>query len=230
MDLSEDSIGGKKMIKAVLFDLDGTLVDSLESIASASNKVLTELKLTPLPKENYKYYCGDGAADLVRRFLRDGGDKDGQLFDKAYERYQEIFREDCTYKVTVFDGIQELIVRLKEQGIKVAVVSNKPHARTLDVITKLFGTDTFDVVLGQREGVKKKPDPSGPLEVTRILKVLPSECAFVGDTNVDMQTGTNAGMLRIGVLWGFRTREELEENGADEIVQKPIQIVEKISQ
>lgn len=217
------------MIKAVLFDLDGTLVDSLESISSASNKVLEEFGLTSLPKENYKYYCGDGAAELVHRFLRDGGDKGGQLFDKAYARYQEIFKEDCTYKVTIFDGIQELIVRLKEQGIKVAVVSNKPHARTLDVVAKLFGTDTFDAIVGQREGVKKKPDPSGALEVARILNVSPSQCAFVGDTNVDMQTGTNAGMFKIGVLWGFRTREELEENGADEIVQIPVQIVEKIS-
>ncbi len=217
------------MIKAVLFDLDGTLVDSLESISSASNKVLKELGLKELPKENFKYYCGDGAKELVRRFLHDGGDEDGQFFDKAYALYQEIFKEDCTYKVTVFDGIKDLLIKLKEKEIKLAVVSNKPHARTLDVVNTLFGEHVFDVVIGQREGIDKKPDPAGALEVARVLGVLPEECAFVGDTNVDMQTGTNAGMLRIGVLWGFRTKEELVENGADEIVRNPVQIVEKIS-
>ena len=226
MKVQEEEID---MIKAVLFDLDGTLVDSLESISSASNKVLRELGLKDLPKENYKYYCGDGAAVLVHRFLHDSGDEDGQFFDKAYALYQEIFKEDCTYKVTIYNGIKDLLTLLKENQIKVAVVSNKPHARTIDVVTKLFGEGIFDVVIGQREGIDKKPDPAGALEAARLLGVLPEECAFVGDTNVDMQTGTNAGMFRIGVLWGFRTREELVENGADEIVQNPVQIVEKIS-
>lgn len=216
------------MIKAVIFDLDGTLSDSLESMAIAGNKVLKDLGLEAMPVENYRYYCGDGAAMLVKRALHDAGDKDGQLFDKAYQMYQEIFRVDCTFQVKVFDGIRNMLVLLKEQGVKLAVLSNKPHERTLDVVTKLFAPDDFDFVLGLKEGAKAKPDPDGALEIADFFGVKPEECAFVGDTNVDMKTGSNAGMLRIGVLWGFRTREELEENGADEIVQNPVQIVEKV--
>lgn len=218
------------MIKAVIFDLDGTLTDSLESMAIAGNKVLKDLGLEAMPVDNYRYYCGDGAAMLVRRALYDAGDKDGQLFDKAYQMYQDIFRVDCTFQVKVFDGIRDMIVLLKKQKIKLAVLSNKPHERTLDVVNKLFEQNDFDLVLGLKEGAKAKPNPDGALKIAEVLGVKPEECAFVGDTNVDMKTGTNAGMFRIGVLWGFRTREELEENGADEIVQNPIQIVEKIMQ
>lgn len=216
------------MIKAVVFDLDGTLSDSLESMALAGNTVLKQLGLPEMPVDNYRYYCGDGAQVLVQRALKDAGDKEARHFEEAYELYREVFRQDCTFHVKTYDGIPELIKKLKEQNIKIAVVSNKPHRRTLEVIDKLFGEDTFDAVYGMRKGIPGKPDPTGALEVAKEMGVLPEECAFVGDTNVDMKTGTNAGMLRIGVLWGFRTKEELVENGADEIVEQPLEILEKI--
>lgn len=218
------------MIKAVLFDLDGTLSDSLASMALAGNTVLEQFGLPKMPVENYRYYCGDGAAMLVKRALSEAGDKELQYFDKAYEAYQEVFRKDCTFNVKPYDGIQEMLASLQKKGIKIAVVSNKPHDRTIDVVEKLFGLDAFDAVIGMKEGRKGKPDPAGALETAQILGVVPSECAFVGDTNVDMKTGTNAGMLRIGVLWGFRDREELVENGADEIVENPQELVEKLEQ
>lgn len=218
------------MIKAVLFDLDGTLSDSLESMALAGNKVLEQFGLPKMPIENYRYYCGDGAAMLVKRVLHDAGDKEEKYFEEAYVAYQEVFRKDCTFKVKPYDGILDMIAEMKEQGVKMAVVSNKPHERSVEVVQKLFGVDTFDAVIGMKEGKKGKPDPTGALEAAKILGVEPFECAFVGDTNVDMKTGTNAGMLRVGVLWGFRDEKELVENGADEIVASPQELIKKLSQ
>lgn len=213
------------MIKAVLFDLDGTLADSLESISSAGNKVLTEFGFEALPKENYKYYAGDGAAVLMERCLKDAGDEELKNYEAVYARYQEIFKEDCTYKVSVFDGMLETLNQLKEKKIRLGVISNKPHERTLDVINRLFGDGVFDCVLGLKDGAKRKPDPNGALKAAEQFGVKPDECLFVGDTNVDMQTGKNAGMVKVGVLWGFRTKEELKENGADYIISRPDELM-----
>lgn len=227
------------MIKACIFDLDGTLADTLESMAVAANDALKSAGYEALPVENYKYYAGDGAKTLVERALLDAVRlrfKDGtedhfgndvlKDFDKVYELYSARFKEDCTYKVTVFDGIREMLDALKLRGIKTAVLSNKPHDRVIDVITKLFGTDVFNFVLGQKDSIPKKPDPAGALMCAKALKVMPGECMYIGDTNVDMRTGNAAGMYTVGVLWGFRTQKELEENQAHHIVETPKQIVE----
>lgn len=229
------------MIKACIFDLDGTLADTLESMAVAANDALKRAGYEALPVENYKYYAGDGAKTLVERALLDAAKlrfKEGQSdqlgnavlkdFDKVYELYSACFKEDCTYKAAVFDGIREMLDALKLRGIKTAVLSNKPHDRVIDVITKLFGTDVFNFVLGQKDSIPKKPDPAGALMCAKALKVMPGECMYFGDTNVDMLTGNAAGMYTVGVLWGFRTQRELEENQAHHIVGTPKQIVELV--
>ncbi len=214
------------MIKACIFDLDGTLADTVESIACAGNRALESVGFKPLPMENYKYYAGDGAKTLVERALLAAGDKELLKLNEAFEIYTDFFKADCTYKVTVFDGIYEVIQKLKAEKIKVTVLSNKPHERTLDVIHKLFGENVFDVVWGQKDSVPKKPDPTSALMTAQQLGVDPKECLYIGDTDVDMQTGTGAGMLTVGVLWGFRDREELENNGAHYIIQHPNEIYE----
>lgn len=119
-----------------------------------------------------------------------------------------------------------MLEEAKKRGIKIAVVSNKPHERTMDVVEKLFGKDFFDMVVGQREGIEKKPDPIGVLEAAKQFGLTREECMYVGDTDVDMETGHRAGMFTVGVLWGFRSREELEENKADYIVEKPEELLE----
>lgn len=214
------------MIKACIFDLDGTLADTVESIAVASNRALARVGLGPLPVPDYKYYAGDGAKTLIERALRAAGDEALDNFDQVYDVYSEFFEKDCTYKVTVFDGMRETLAGLKARGIKTAVLSNKPHARTLDVIHKLFGEGVFDRVQGQVETIKRKPDPSGALLIAGQLGVAPEECMYVGDTNVDMQTGNGAGMYTVGVLWGFRTRQELEMNRAHHIVGHPLELLD----
>lgn len=141
--------------------------------------------------------------------------------EEGQRLYREIFAENPLYKVTVFDGMKETLEELKRRGVKLAVLSNKPHEAACLAVTGLFGTDTFEVIQGLEVGMKKKPDPSGALKIAKKLQVEPSECMYVGDTNTDMKTGKAAGMYTIGVLWGFRDRKELEENHADEIIDHP---------
>lgn len=214
------------MKKAVLFDLDGTLADTIESIAKAGNRALEACGFPGQPLEAYKYFAGDGADTLVRRVLRAAGDQECSAYEKVFAKYQEFFKNGCTYHVKPFDGIPELLAALKEKGIKTGVVSNKPHLRTIDVVEGLFGKGSLDIVVGQKEGVPKKPDPSVVLAAADSLGVSPEECMYVGDTNVDMITGNAAGMYTVGVLWGFRDKEELEANHAHAIVKEPGQLLE----
>ena len=215
------------MYKAVIFDLDGTLTDTLESMAVAGNKTLEYVGLKPREIDEYRYYVGDGAKVLVKRFLKAAGDRECINFNKAYDAYMKQFALDCTYKVKVYDGIMDMINSLKEKGIKLAVLSNKPHDRAVEVVDRFFEKNTFDIVQGHIEGASKKPEPSGAINMAKELDVLASECIYVGDTDVDMQTGKNANMYTVGVTWGFRDEKELRENGADMIIDNPLELVSK---
>lgn len=208
------------MIKACVFDLDGTLADTLESMAYVANGILEQFSLKSLPVENFKYYCGEGASVLVRKCLKDAGDPELKLYDECERIYREKFNENPLYKVKHYEGMPEVLKELKKRGIRLAVCSNKPHEAAQNVVSKMFG-DTFDEVLGQREGVRRKPAPDGPLLLAKELGAEPEECMYIGDTGTDMLTGKSAGMFTVGVLWGFRTREELLENGADVLAEKP---------
>jgi phosphoglycolate phosphatase len=213
------------MYKAVIFDLDGTLTDTLESMALASNKTLEYVGLKPRDIQEYRYFVGDGADVLVRRFLKAAGDTECSLFEKAYEVYMKQFAQDCTYIVKPYDGIVDMLEKLKNNGMKLAVLSNKPHLRAIEVIENFFEKNTFDITQGHSVGMNKKPDPTEALAIAKKLGIEPNECIYVGDTDVDMQTGKNAGMYTVGVLWGFRDEKELREHGADYIVSKPSDIL-----
>ncbi len=208
-------------MKACIFDLDGTLCNTLDSMAISANQVIERFGYAPLPAQNFRYYAGDGAKTLVERVLRDAGDEKFEHLEEAFEAYRDIFNKDCTYKVTVYDGILETLQQLKAMGMKLAVLSNKPHAQTVKVISTLFGDGLFDHVQGQQEGIEKKPDPSGVFAITKGFDVKPEECMYIGDTNVDMMTGNRAGAFTVGVLWGFRTREELVKNHAHALAEQP---------
>ena len=214
------------MYKVAIFDLDGTLTDTLESMAVAGNKTLESVGLEKRSVEEYKYFAGDGADTLVRRMLVAAGDSECKLFDKAYNLYRKEFAIDCTYKVKTYDGIMEMVKQMKEKEMKLAVLSNKPHARAVEVVYKFFGEGLFDIVQGQVDGVAKKPDPQGAILIAKKLGVETNECLYVGDTDVDMKTGKSADMFTVGVLWGFRDEEVLRTNGADRIVSKPSEIID----
>lgn len=212
------------MIKACIFDLDGTLAYTLDSMACVANEVMEKFGLKTLPVEKFKYYCGEGADMLVRRCLTDAGDPELTHFEEARKLYREKFDQDPLYMVSDYPGMPETLETLKKQGIKLAVCSNKPHVAAVKVVEKMFG-GMFDIVLGQSPEIRRKPAPDAPLKAAEELHVKPQECMYIGDTGTDMQTGKAAGMFTVGVLWGYRDKDELTENGADCLAEKPEEIL-----
>lgn len=216
------------MKKAVIFDLDGTLSDSIHSIKYCTDRAVAPYGFGPFSVEQYKYFVGDGAANLVKRALAAGGDTQGVHFEEAFARYKEFFAVDCMYEVKPYEGIPELLEALKKRGVKLAVLSNKPHAETIRVIETLFGQGCFDVIQGQVDGVPIKPDPAGAIRILEQLGMTAEEVLYLGDTATDMKTGKGAGAYTIGALWGFRKREELEEHHADAIIAHPMELLQII--
>ncbi len=214
------------MKRAVIFDLDGTLSDSIASIKYCGDRSMEPFGFGPFSVEQYKYFIGDGAANLVKRALAAGGDVELVHFKEAFELYKKYFAADCMYGVKPYGGIKELLAALKERGVKIAVLSNKPHAETIRVVEELFGEGYFDAMQGQQEGMEIKPSPAGALRIMEQLHVAPEEVLYLGDTATDMKTGKSAGAFTLGALWGFRERKELEEGGADAIIGHPGELLE----
>lgn len=212
--------------KSAIFDLDGTLLDTLEDLAYAGNSVLATRGFPQHPVEAYKHFVGDGLKVLMERITpAKAGDDEIQT---CCGLFNEIYDKCWDNKSRPYPGIIDMLKALKGNGIRCGVLSNKPHQFTEIYIERFFTPDAFEVVFGQREGVEKKPDPAGAFEIADIMQIQPSECIYVGDTSVDMQTGKSAGMFTIGVLWGFREKEELLQNNADMIVSSPEEIVEYV--
>lgn len=216
------------MIKAVLFDLDGTLVNSLADLADSTNFALKGLGFPPHETEEYKYLVGDGIPKLIERALPEG-EKTEENCNKCLELFMARYREHYFDKTAAYDGIKELLRALKKQGLKIAVISNKAQEMAQKVVDKVFG-DIFDAVAGKREGYKTKPDPALTLEVIKELGVTPDTCVLIGDSGMDMAAAVNAKITGIGVLWGFRTETELRQNGADYIADTPAQISDIIKE
>lgn len=212
------------MIKACIFDLDGTLANTLESMAYVANDILRQFGLKEQPSENFKYYSGEGADMLIKRCLADAGDPALKYYEECRALYRKKFDEDPLYKVVPYDGIINTLKILKERGMKLAVCSNKPHIAAVKVIDAMFD-GYFDVVIGQSEKIKRKPAPDGPLKAAEEFKVEPFECMYVGDTKTDMLTGNAANMHTVGALWGFRDKKELIENGAERVAQTPVELI-----
>ncbi len=214
--------------QGIIFDLDGTLLDTLETLSYYCNETLRAYGFLPYEKNEYKHMVGKGAKNLVESMLRGRDAMDPIRFQAMYEHYIKLYNADKTYKTTYYDGILPLLDSLLEKNMRMAVLSNKPHEATAPIIQAFF-EDRFSVCYGAREGVPIKPNPQAALGIAKELECSPSACLYVGDTAVDMETGKNAGFYTIGVLWGFRDRKELEEAGADFIAEKPEDILKLIS-
>lgn len=212
------------MIKAVLFDLDGTLVNSLEDLAVSANFALQMYGYPTHETEKYKYFIGNGLLNLVEKTLPEEN-RNKDTINKLFQTVWKYYSENYVVNTVAYDGIKELLTELKQKGYKLAVVTNKPHEMALNVVKALLG-DVFDIVCGKLENYPPKPDPTLTLKVIDELGVKPEECVFVGDSGMDAANAVNSGCLGIGVLWGFRTEEELRSNGADYIVNKPFEILE----
>lgn len=229
------------MKKAVIFDLDGTLADTLASIAYCADRALLDEGFPVIgDRESYKRMVGNGARMQMIRALRMVGDPEGEAAaepdadgfmtcpvhtEAVLERYMRYFAKDCMYQVKPYEGICGLLEALKKRGIRTAVFSNKPHENTKYVIDCLFGKDCFSVVQGQTEALKKKPAPDGVFAIIKKLGLQKEDILYVGDSGVDMDTGKAAGVKTVGVLWGFRTGQELMEHGADALIEKPQELL-----
>lgn len=218
-----------RLIQAVLFDLDGTLANTLVSIASFANEALADCGLPAIETDAYRYLVGNGRDTLIRRMLHTlGQSEDGDLFGRVGAAYDAAYAAEPLRLVTAYPHIPQLLEGLKDRGIPCAVLSNKPDDMTHAVVGGLFARDTFAVVRGQRDGVPKKPAPDAVFSILNTLGVEPAHCLYVGDTKVDMQTGKNAGAVTAGVLWGFRDEDELRVNGADHIVGDPLELLKLV--
>ncbi len=208
-------------IKACIFDLDGTLTDTIRAIAHFGNLALGAFGMPPIPTEDYKIYVGDGRDKLIHRILNVYDNDNEEMFEKVRKVYDENYEKDYLYDTDAYDGIKELLSELKNKNIKIAVCSNKPDNVVHFVTDTIFGENYFDAVSGVIDGMPTKPNPYTPLKIAEKLGVRTDECLFLGDTNVDIFTAKNAKMTSVGVLWGFRTRDELVQAGADYIAEKP---------
>jgi phosphoglycolate phosphatase len=214
--------------QAVIFDLDGTLLDTIEDIAGATNRVLEARGLAPFSVEETKLLVGDGIEEMVRRTfaLRGIGtlsDADVAVIIQDYRReYQSCWRSHSR----PYPGVPELLAELARRRVKTAILSNKSHTFTTLMTAELLADSRFDSVRGAIPGVPLKPDPASALSIAAALAVLPEACLFLGDTSVDMKTATAAGMFPVGALWGFRTADELRESGAAALVSFPSDLLE----
>jgi len=214
------------MIKALIFDLDGTLAETLESLTYSVSLTLKELGFPGITKEQCASFIGNGARVLMDKAIRASGGNSEELLDTAYHRYRQIFAQYCNYQVEPVKGIPELLEDLKRQGYKLGVFSNKPHPQTVDVVDQNFGEGYFDVVLGQREDIPRKPDPKGMQFCLDAMQVSVEECLYIGDSEVDVRAGEEARIRTIIVTWGFRTRKELLKAGAkpEDMINEPMEL------
>lgn len=210
-----------KNIQAALFDLDGTLTNTLTDIANAMNRALTEHGLPTWSVEDYKYLVGNGAKILAQRAVRDRQ----ELAEPVRQTYQAWYETHNQETTRPYDGIPEMLTALREAGLRLAVLSNKPHADTVHVVKHYFPEIPFDVVRGQQEGVPIKPDPAGAFAVAEAMGIAPERFVYLGDTSVDMECARRAGMHPVGVLWGFRKEDELRESGAEAVIGKPEELL-----
>lgn len=218
-----------KNIKAIIFDYDGTVADSLDTISNAVNSARARLGREPLSKEEIKGGINFGARALTRTCVlkEDERRSDESYLDTVFGMYLEVYAKACAQKTDrLYDGIAETLASLKKRGYRLALLSNKPHNLLVYLSGFLFEKDTFDVIRGPLPGGLAKPDKRLTLEVlSRISSdIKPSECAIVGDSDVDVRTAINAGMTPVSVSWGLRSAEFLKENGATLIVDSPAEL------
>ena len=212
------------MFDSVIFDLDGTLLNTIDDICDSLNIALESQGFRTHNSEETKAFVGSGVKIMVERALG-LQNYDEDTFEKVRATYMKEYALRQAIKTRPYEGTIDLLIELKKRGIKIGLLSNKPHQDTLRVVDFYFGLDKFDVVLGQREGIPVKPDPTALFELIDLLKTTKDKCIFVGDSDVDMMTANNGEIKKIGVLWGFRTIDVLKSKNADYIVSSADEIL-----
>ena len=213
------------MKKIFIFDLDGTILDTVHTIAHYVNTTLNHFGFPENEVARYNYLAGNGAENLIHRALAEHGLDTAENFDKVFPYYMEIYNKDTLYKTAHFEGMPQTLAQLKAKGIQLAVVSNKPDSSVQMLMPQFFKADLFDYVSGAKENVPLKPNPYAVNEILSRAGLSAQDAVYVGDTGTDMETGKNANIFTVGVLWGFRDAKELLENGADVLVEKPNELL-----
>jgi phosphoglycolate phosphatase len=210
--------------KAILFDLDGTLLDTLEDLADSANAALAAMNLPQHPVAAYRYFVGDGLENLVRRTMGPRAN-DAEAVARGVELARREYARRWADKSKPYPGIPALLDQLTARGIPMAVFSNKPDEFTRLCVARLLPSWRFAAVQGATAELPRKPDPSGALAIAAKLGVAAADVLYLGDTNTDMRTAVAAGMYPVGALWGFRTADELRDAGAAVLVKSPLDVL-----
>ncbi len=211
--------------QAVVFDFDGTLMDTLQDVAESVNSVLARLGFPEHGLEDYRRFVGDGVEELARRVLPQGH-RDEATVAKALAVIRDEYRQRWINHTRPYDGIPELLDALTERRLKIAILTNKPDDSTRAMVARLLPDWRFDIILGATPALPRKPDPTGALQAADSLGLPPRSFLYVGDSDIDMKTANAAGMYAVGVLWGFRSPDELIRNGAKALIGKPLELLE----
>lgn len=211
--------------RAVIFDLDGTLLDTIVDLAQSMNAVLARFGYPEHEVETYKTYVGDGLEMLVRRSMPEAARNDPSLRADCIEAMREEYRQRSRETTAPYPGIPELLDGLAARGVRMAVLSNKPDGPTRLLVAQLLARWAFDAVHGESDMTPRKPDPAGALLIARTVQIPPAEILFLGDTGIDMRTATAAGMFPAGALWGFRQADELLAAGAQTLISSPRELL-----
>ncbi|ONI47131.1 hypothetical protein AN644_01470 [Candidatus Epulonipiscium fishelsonii] len=217
------------MKNAVVFDLDGTLINTLDSLLISVNTTLDRLNLGSITENNCRDFIGSGAKELVKKsVVETQGNCSDELLEKTMIVYKEVFKEFCTYNVVPYEGILNLLKDLKAKGFKLAVLSNKPHEGTVKIVEQYFGKDYFDFIKGQTADIPRKPHPSGLIYTMQQIGSTNAETLYVGDSEVDMETGLAASVDTVGVTWGFRERDVIAKMQPSKIVDNTKELLDYI--
>jgi phosphoglycolate phosphatase len=206
--------------KAVIFDLDGTLLDTLEDIADAANHVLSQRGFPTHDTDAYRHFVGDGVNILLTRVLPEKNQNE-EVVAECVQAFREAYGHHWNVRTRPYEGVPEMLDGLTAKGLKMAVLSNKPDDFAKKCVAELLSKWRFEVVFGFHNGIPPKPDPGGALQIAELMDTEPEQILYLGDTDVDMKTALAAGMFPVGALWGFRSVEELRNSGAETVIALP---------
>jgi phosphoglycolate phosphatase len=211
--------------KAVLFDLDGTLLNTIEDLADSTNAALSRFGYPTHNLESYRYFIGSGVRNLIKKALPEKLQSNNNIIEQCLEEMRKQYSVRWADKTRPYNGIPELLNTLAQMGIKMCILSNKPDDFTQIIAAKLLSPWKFEEVWGERRGVPIKPDPTSAMKIAQLMGLHANDCIYLGDSGTDMQTGNAAGMYPVGAAWGFRTATELEEAGAKMIIYHPSELL-----
>lgn len=214
--------------KAAIFDLDGTLIDSLADLADSANEMLAGFGFPRHDLDKYRYFVGNGSRKLIERCLPAEKAADSAFVNEALAKYKLCYDRNLTHKTVCYEGIMDMLTALQAKHIPLGICTNKHQSAADIIVDKLFPKDMFVSVIGDCKDMPRKPDPKKVLLIAAKMGVKPADVAYFGDTSVDMDTANNAGMLPIGVTWGFRPQEELVAHGAKILLDTPMELFSKV--